>query len=164
MRETQSEVYRSQSTLCLPKRGSCFKSRSECVTEKLSMCCCNLDGQAKDRVKNSVMIGSKEVGGVGEEFNVVKPDEYTNEVQHVFYAGSARWSLTQDCCETRDKLGVYRKRPKQWALSSPVSRDSNTGATMAWPNSNSASLSVLCSPSSDDESAQQGHIARQAGS
>ena len=80
VRDTQSEVYRSQSTPCLPKRGYCFKSRSECVTEKLSVCCCNENGQAKDHVKNFVMIvsgglkreidsvkavGWKEVGGVG---------------------------------------------------------------------------------------------------
>ena len=41
-------------------------------------------------------------------------------------------------------------------------RDNSTGATMAWPNSNNASLSVLCSSSSDDESVQQAHIAREA--
>ena len=46
--------------------------------------------------------------------------------------------------------------------SSADKRDSSTGATMAWPNSNNASLSVLCSSSPDDESAQQAHIAKQA--
>ena len=58
VRETQSELCRSQSTMCLSKKGSCFKSRSECVTEKLSMCCCNEDGQTKSHVKNVMMIVS----------------------------------------------------------------------------------------------------------
>ena len=39
----------------------------------------------------------------------------------------------------------------------------STGATMAWPTSNNASLSVLCSSPLDAESAPQAHIARQAG-
>ena len=47
--------------------------------------------------------------------------------------------------------------------SSADRQDNSIGATMAWPNSNSASLSVLCSPSSEEESVQQAHIARRAG-
>ena len=31
--------------MCFPKGGSCCKLRSGCVTEKLSMCCCNEDRQ-----------------------------------------------------------------------------------------------------------------------
>ena len=46
--------------------------------------------------------------------------------------------------------------------SSADKRDSSTGATMAWPNSSNASLSVLCPSSSGDESVQQAHIAREA--
>ena len=49
VRETGSELYRSQSTKCLPKGGSCFESRSGCVTEKLSMCSCNEDRQRESR-------------------------------------------------------------------------------------------------------------------
>ena len=56
------------------------------------MCCCKEDGQTKNHVKNFVMIvsrglkrvidlvkafGSKEVGGVSEDSNVAKSDEYT---------------------------------------------------------------------------------------
>ena len=89
VRETQSELYRSQSALCLPKKTS------ECVVEELTMCCCNEDGPKKSHVKNVVMIvsgglkreidsmkatGSNEVGRVGEESNVMKPDEYTYEM------------------------------------------------------------------------------------
>ena len=79
VRETESESFRSQLTLCL-------------IIEELSMCCCNEDGQTKNHVKNFVMIvsrglkrvivsveafGSKEIGGVSEESNVAKSDEYT---------------------------------------------------------------------------------------
>ena len=49
VRDTQSELYRPQSTLCLPKQ------RSECVIEEVSMCCCNEDGQTRSHVKNVVM-------------------------------------------------------------------------------------------------------------
>ena len=43
---------RSQSTMCLQKKGFCFKSKTECVIEELSMCCCcNEDGQTKSHVK-----------------------------------------------------------------------------------------------------------------
>ena len=41
VRETQSELCRSQSAMCLPKEGSCFKSRSECAIEELRMCSYN---------------------------------------------------------------------------------------------------------------------------
>ena len=35
------ELCRSQSTLCSQRTGSCFKSKSEYVTEELGACCCN---------------------------------------------------------------------------------------------------------------------------
>ena len=72
------------------------EKRSECAIEELSLCCCNDDGQARDHLKNVVMnvtgglkreiasvktVGTSEVGGVGEESNVMEPDECTNEVQ-----------------------------------------------------------------------------------
>ena len=56
VRETNSELCRSQLAVCLPKKGSCFKSKSECVIEELSTCCCNEDGQAKSRVINFVIV------------------------------------------------------------------------------------------------------------
>ena len=117
VRETQCELCRFQSTMCFPEKGSCVKSRAECAIEELSMCCCNVDGQARDHVKNVVMnasgglkrkidsvktIGSYEVGGVGEEPNVMNPDEYTNEVQCVACRISAV-EFVQDCCENRDR-------------------------------------------------------------
>ena len=40
MHKPKSESCRSQSTMCSPRRGSCFKSKSEYVTEELGMCCC----------------------------------------------------------------------------------------------------------------------------
>ena len=49
VRETWSELCRSQSTICVPEK------RSECAIEELSICCCNEDGQARDHVKNVVM-------------------------------------------------------------------------------------------------------------
>ena len=49
VREMEIELCRSQSTMWLPKNGSRSKSRSECVTEELSMCCCNEDRQTQSR-------------------------------------------------------------------------------------------------------------------
>ena len=43
MRKTQSELCRSQSTMCSPSTIFFIKSKSEYVTEELSMCCCNKD-------------------------------------------------------------------------------------------------------------------------
>ena len=61
------------------------------------MWCCGKDGQAKSDVKNFVSVfrglrkeidsvkamGSKEVGGFGEESNVMNSDEHTKEFQNV---------------------------------------------------------------------------------
>ena len=49
LRETESDLCRSQSARCLPKK------RSECAIEELSMCCCNEDGRTRAHVKNAVM-------------------------------------------------------------------------------------------------------------
>ena len=38
--------------MCSPRRGSCLESKSENVTEELSMCCCNKDEGTKTHVKN----------------------------------------------------------------------------------------------------------------
>ena len=54
--KTKSELCGSQLTMCLPKWGSCFKSRSEYVIEDLSLCCCNKDGAVKSHVKNFVIV------------------------------------------------------------------------------------------------------------
>ena len=123
LRETQSESYRSQRTMCLPKK------RSECAIVELSMCCFNEDGPARDHVKHVVMnvsgglkreihsvkaIGSSEVGGVGEESNVMKPDEYTNEVQYVAGRISAVEFDPRLLRESRS-ISMYRKLPRQWA-------------------------------------------------
>ena len=65
-------------------RRSCFQSKSEYITEELSMRCCNKDERTKIHVKNVILmvstglkrnidsvkaIGSEEVGRVGEESN-----------------------------------------------------------------------------------------------
>ena len=55
MRETQSELCRSQLTMCSPRRGSCIKSKAE-YTEELSMCCCNKDERPKTHVKNVMLM------------------------------------------------------------------------------------------------------------
>ena len=104
VRETQSDLRQSQSTMCSPKKGSCVKSRSECAIEELSKCCWSEDGRARDHMKNVVMnvsggvkreiyslkvIGSNEVGGVGEKSNFMYRDEYTNQVQYVVGRTSA---------------------------------------------------------------------------
>ena len=54
VRETQSELRRFQLTLCSPRRGSCFESKSGYLTEELSMCCCNKDERTKTHVKSHV--------------------------------------------------------------------------------------------------------------
>ena len=141
--ETQRELCRrSQSTMSLPTEESCVKPRSECVIEELSTCCCSEDGQATGDVKNAVMfvsgglkreigpvktIGSYEVGGVGKVSNVMNPDEYTIEVQCVVCRISAVEFDPRLLRESRrtemdfmSQLEVNWKRPKQWALSSPV--------------------------------------------
>ena len=69
--------------MCLPKKGSCFKSRSECVIKEFSICCCNEDGETKSHVKNVVIVSrglKRETGGVGEQSNVMKSDEYTKDI------------------------------------------------------------------------------------
>ena len=86
MHKTKSELCRSQSTMCFPRRGSCFKSKSEYVTGELGMCCCNKEKRTKIHVKNVMMmalrdlkrendsvkaIGSKEIGRAVGESNVV---------------------------------------------------------------------------------------------
>ena len=86
MRRTKSDVCRSQSTMCSPRTGSCFKSKSEYVTEELGMCCCNKEKRTKIHVKNVMMmehrglktenvsvkaIGSEEVGRAIEGSNVM---------------------------------------------------------------------------------------------
>ena len=48
-----------------PKRVSCCKLRTDCVTKKLSMSCCSEDGQTKSHVKNVVMNVSR---GLRREF------------------------------------------------------------------------------------------------
>ena len=54
--KTKSEVCRAQLTMCSPRRGSCFESKSEYVTEELSMCCCNKDERTKTHVKNVMLM------------------------------------------------------------------------------------------------------------
>ena len=103
------------------------------------LCGCSEDGQARDHVKNVVMnvscglnreidslkaIGSYDVGGVGEESNVMKPDENTKKVHcvvcRISSVGFDPRLLRESEIDVVNLLGVYRKRPRQWALSSPV--------------------------------------------
>ena len=42
--------------ISVPRRGSCFKSKSEYVTEELGMCCCNTEKRTKIHVKNVMMM------------------------------------------------------------------------------------------------------------
>ena len=55
VRETQSELCRSQLAMWSSRTGSCFKSKSEYVTEELSMCCCNKDERTETHVKNVML-------------------------------------------------------------------------------------------------------------
>ena len=56
MRKTQSELCRSQSTMCSPSTIFFIKSKSEYVTEKLSMCCCNKDERTEPHEKNITLM------------------------------------------------------------------------------------------------------------
>ena len=56
MHKTKSELCRSQSATCSSRTGSCFKSKSEYVTEELGMCCCNKEKRTKIHVKNVAMM------------------------------------------------------------------------------------------------------------
>ena len=56
VRETQSELCRSQLTRCSPRRGSCLTSKSEYVAEELSMRRCNKDERTKTHVKNLMLM------------------------------------------------------------------------------------------------------------
>ena len=56
MHKTQSELHRSQLLMCSPRTGSCFKSKSEHVTEELGMCCCNKEKRIKIHVKSVMMM------------------------------------------------------------------------------------------------------------
>ena len=131
MHKTKSELCRSQSTMCSPRTGSCFKSKSEYVTEELGMCCCNKEKRTKTHVKNVMMmvlrglsyiaftdsdstIGSKEVGRTVEESNVMD-----NISVVVFDTRLLRESRQMEI-DFVNQLDVYWKRPRQWALSRPV--------------------------------------------
>ena len=56
MLKTKSELCRSESTMCSPRTGSCFKSKSEYFTEELGMCCCNKEKRTKIHVRNVMMM------------------------------------------------------------------------------------------------------------
>ena len=52
--------------------------------------------------------------------NVMKPDEYTNQVQCVVCRISAVEFDPRTEIDVVHQLEMYRKRPKHWALRSPV--------------------------------------------
>ena len=113
MHKTKSELCRSQSTMCSPRTGSCFKSKSECVTEELGMCCCNKEKRTKINVKNVMMVvlrgtvGSKEVGRVAEESNVMDSISVA-----VFDTRLLRESRQMEI-HFVNQLDAYWERPKQ---------------------------------------------------
>ena len=57
--ETQRELCRYHLAMSSPRRGSCFESKSEYVTEELSMCCCNKDERTKTHVNNVMLMFSR---------------------------------------------------------------------------------------------------------
>ena len=124
VRKTKSELCRAQSTMWSPRRGSCFESKSEYVTEELSMCYCNKDERTKTRVKNNMMmvlrglthvaftdsesaVGSKESNMMG----IVRVEEFDTRV--------LRESRQMEI-DVVNQLDVNCKRPRQWASSFPV--------------------------------------------
>ena len=56
MHETKSELCRSQLTMCFPRTGSFFKSKSQYVAEELGMCCRNKKKRTEIHVKNVIML------------------------------------------------------------------------------------------------------------
>ena len=114
---TDSLVNQVSPKKCFFRKKICCELRAEYVTEKLSMCCYNKDGQMTSDVKHVVMnvsrilrrgigsvkvIGSREVGGVDEPSNVVNSGECTEEVQHVFGSICVA-DLIRDCCQSRSR-------------------------------------------------------------
>ena len=129
VRETQSELCRSPSTMCSLRTGSCFKSKSEYVTEELGMCCCNKEKRTKIHVKNVMMmvlrgpksendsvkaIGSKEVGRAVEESNAM------DSIRVVEFDPRVLREPRQMEIDFVNQLDVHRQRPRQWASSIPV--------------------------------------------
>ena len=121
---TNSELCRSQSTLCSPRRGSCFKSKSEYVTEELGMCCCNKVKRTKIHVKNVLLmvyrglkrendsvkaIGSKEVGRAIEESNAM------DSISVVEFDTRLLRESRQMEIDFVNQLDVYYRHPRQWA-------------------------------------------------
>ena len=124
MHKTQSELHRSQLLMCSPRAGSCFKPKSEDVTEELGMCCCNKEKRIKIHVKNVTMmvlrdskreresdsmkaIGSKEVGRVGEESNA------RDSIRVVEFDPRVLRETRQMEIDFVNQLDVHRKRPRQ---------------------------------------------------
>ena len=119
VRETQSELCRSQLTMCSPRRGSCFDSKSEYVTEELSMRRCKKDVMMmvhrgpkgeNDTVKAT---SSKEVGRAAEEPNAM------DSMRVVEFDPRVMREPRQMEIDFVNRLDVHRKRPSQWASSIP---------------------------------------------
>ena len=118
--------------MCLPKKGSCCKLRSEYATEELSTCCCNGDGQTKSHVKKFVIvrrdtdsvkaISPNEVGVTFEESNVLELGEYAEQLQKVFDNISGV-RLEPELLQVSRRVGIdfmsqlnlHRKSQRHWA-------------------------------------------------
>ena len=150
VRETQIEMYQSRLTMCSPRRGSCFESKSEYVTEELCMRCCNKDERTKIHVKHiilNVFRGLKrESDGVDDcerpgiwmtpSYAAFTDSESTigskevgrvGEVSNTMDSTSVVEFDTRVLLESRqmdidfvNQLHVKCKRPRQWASSFPV--------------------------------------------
>ena len=111
--------------------GSCFKSKSEYVTEELGMCCCNKVKRTKIHVKNVMImvlrglsyvaftdsestIGSQEAGRTVEGSTVMG---CINVV--VFNTRLLRESRQMEI-DFVNQLDLYCRRMRQWELGSPA--------------------------------------------
>ena len=104
MHKTKSELCRSQSTICFPRTGSCFKSNSEYVTGKLGMCCCNTEKRTKIHGKNVMMMVLRSLKRENDSVNAVGSKEVGRAVEESNMMGSISVvMLTHDCYENRDR-------------------------------------------------------------
>ena len=105
--------------------ASCFKLKSEYVTEELRLrvCCCNKEKRTKIHVKNVMMmvlrgpkrendsvkaIGSKEVGRAVEESNVM------GSISMVVFDTRLLRESRQTEIDFVNQLDVCHRRPRQW--------------------------------------------------
>ena len=104
MYKTKSELCRSHSTMCSPRTGSCLESKSEYITDKLSMCCCNRKKGTKTDVKKVMMMVLRCLKRENDSVKAICSKKVGRTAEKPTWWAASMWlCLTQDCCENRDR-------------------------------------------------------------